>query len=231
MSSLFHGFQRFTITKPMAKPTIHENLVRLPVHSPPPSNPHPPATPAPAPHSEDYVVTPDTYQDWTANATLEKYSLGGSGQVCFFLGPASEIPTNPKDWFTSHLLVGKFGIFASNPTITGCDNCKTQEALHTRVGGTVHLTKALIRHRVPLVGNAPVEYLKENLHWRASTVKGVEVPIADIPSLKVVVQSAGYRLPPAGGIGARPVKLPSARHAPITSGKPGGVDHGDDFNQ
>ena len=197
---------------------------------PPASNPHPSAgtTTAPPP-GRDYVITPDTYQEWTVNATLEKYSLGGSGQVCFFLGPESEIPAKPDDWFTSPILVGKFGIFASDPELTGCANCKNQADAKTRVGGTVHLTKALIRNRIPLVGDEPVEYLKKNLHWRASTVQGVEVPLADIPSLKVIVQSAGYQLPPGGGIGARPHKLPARTHSPITRGRQGGVDHSEDF--
>jgi len=197
---------------------------------PPASNPHPPAGTATAPApGEDYVITPDTYREWTVNATLEKYSLGGSGQICFFLGPANEIPAKPEDWYTSPSFVGKFGIFASDPELTGCANCKDQADAKTRVGGTVHLTKALIRHRIPLVGDEPLEYLQKNLQWRASTVQGVEVPLADIPSLKVMVQSAGYELPPGGGIGARPHRLPFRTHSPITRGRQGGVDHSNDF--
>jgi hypothetical protein len=248
LASLTHGFERLSLSKPTVHPIVRENAVHIPAHTaftalplakkaqvplkaPPPSNPHPPANPAPTPAGDDYVVTPDTYQDWTVNATLEKYALGGSGQICFFLGPANEIPADPKAWATCPILVGKFGVFASNPDLTGCANCKDQADAKTRIGGTVHLTKALIRHRIPLVGDEPVEYLKENLHWRASTVRGDEVPIADIPSMKVVVQSAGYQLPPGGGVGARPHRLPWIRHSPVTRGRTGGVDHGDDFNQ
>ena len=39
----------------------------------------------PHPHPDDYVVTPDTYRDWIANVTLEKYALKGSGRICFLL--------------------------------------------------------------------------------------------------------------------------------------------------
>src|SRR5208282_1539910 len=72
-------------------------------------NPHPPSSPhspqpvpetsdqarplpaaVPAPHPDDYVVTPDTYRDWIANVTLEKYAFKGSGRICFFLGPSAE---------------------------------------------------------------------------------------------------------------------------------------------
>ena len=208
-------------------------------HHHPPSNPHPPQNPPETsdqaqthtvavspPHPDDYVVTPDTYRDWIANVTLEKYALKGSGRVCFFLGPSSEIPANPADWFTSPIYVGAYSIFATNPDITGCENCKDQADKKSRVGGTVHLTKALIRHQIPLTGQEPVDYLKENLHWRCSDVHDQDVPREQIPSLKIIVQSAGYTVPPGG---TRPQRGPWFRHLPITRGRPGGVDHEDEF--
>jgi tyrosinase len=226
--------------------------VQVPLPIPPPANnPHPPPasnnpptssgqpqvavepiTPSlPEAHltGDDYVVTPDTYRDWIANVTLEKYALKGSGRVCFFLGPTNEIPENPSDWFASPIYVGMYTIFATNPVTTGCKNCKDQADKRHRVGGTVHLTKALIRHHIPLTGNEPVNYLKENLHWRLCDVNENEVLREDVPSLKVVVQSAGYTVPP-GGIGRRPLRGPWVRHAPVTRGRPGGVDHEDEFN-
>ena len=197
-----------------------------------PSNPHPPAPnphPAPANPSEDHsVYTPETYQDWIANVTLEKYALGGTGRVEFFIGPREQIPADPADWPLSPIYVGSYTIFARNITETGCGNCKDQAERHVRVGGTVHLTKAMIRNHCPLVGDEPVQYLTENLHWRCSNSKGEEIPRENVPSLKVVVQSAGYEIPP-GGLGTRPVRGPWTRHSAITRGKPGGVNHGNEF--
>lgn len=199
-----------------------------PNHPHPPNNPHPPAAPS-NPEGDDYVVTPDTYRDWIVNCTFEKYALKGSGRVCFFMGPEEEIPEKASDWYASPIYVGSYAIFATNPEISGCDNCKDQAEKKSRVGGTVHLTKALIRRHIPLTGDEPVNYLKENLHWRLSDAHENEIPREDCPSLKVVVQSAGYTLPP-GGVGRRPERSPWERHSPITRGRLGGVDHGDEFN-
>lgn len=179
-------------------------------------------------YRSDYVVTPETYKDWIANVTLEKYALGGSGRVAFFLGPLEEIPADPHEWLTCPIYVGSYTIFATDPETSGCKNCKDQADKKLRVGGTVHLTKALIRRRCPLTGNAPVEYLTENLHWRLCNVEEREIPREEVPSLKIVVQSAGY-LTPHGIIGRRPERAPWTRHAPITSGKPGGVNHAHEF--
>jgi hypothetical protein len=93
----------------------------------------------------------------------------------------------------------------------------------------VYLTKALIRRHIPPTGNEPVNYFKENMHWRLCDINQNEVPSEDVPSLKVVVQSAGYTVPPEG-IGRRPQRNLLERHSPITRGRPGGVDHGDEFN-
>jgi tyrosinase len=174
----------------------------------------------------DYVVTPETYRDWIANVTCEKYALGGSGRIVFFLGPEEQIPSNPSDWYESPLYVGSFSIFATDPALTGCGNCKTQEANKTRVGGTVHLTETLIRCHVPLTGDEPVAYLKENLHWRISNKDENLVAREDVPSLKVVVQSAGYSFTEGDD---RPQRSEWIRHAPVTAGRPGGVNHGGEF--
>jgi hypothetical protein len=160
---------------------------------------------------------PSTYRDWVANVTIEKHALGGSGKVCFFIGDENEIPSNPSQWHQSPLYVGAFSIFATG-----------QVAAEMRIGGTVHLTKALIRHGVPLTGRQPVEYLTQNLRWRVSTVAGEEKSIADIPSLKIIVQSAGYEVP-GGVIGGRPERTGWTKYPEITHGKPGGVNHGDDL--
>jgi Tyosinase C-terminal domain len=90
------------------------------------------------------------------------------------------------------------------------------------------LTDTLIDHHVPLIGDEPVKYLTENLHWRCANSEDHAVPRENVPSLKVVVQSAGYVFPPEG-IGARPERDEWTRHSPVTRGKLGGVNHGHEF--
>jgi hypothetical protein len=86
----------------------------------------------------------------------------------------------------------------------------------------------MIRRRCPLIGEAPVEYLAANLHWRLCDVADHEISRENVPSLKVVVQSAGY-IDGHGIVGRRPERGPWIRHAPITRGKPGGVNAGHEF--
>jgi len=193
---------------------------------PPPSNPHPPPpTEEPQEEHPDYVVTPDTYQDWIVNVTIEKYALNGSGRVCFFVGPENEIPENPADWYTCPIYVGAFTIFAQDPEITECGNCQGQAETGHRIGGTVHLTKCLIRNRISLADGDPVPYLKENLHWRVTNFDDRVFPNEEIPSLKVIVQAAGYDIGPDG----KPRRQTWTRYAEITRGRPGGVDHSHEF--
>src|ERR1700738_7093 len=109
--------------------------------------------------------TPDNYRDWIVNVTLEEHALGASGQVSFFCGPESEIPSNAQEAYKSPIFVGSYSIY----TAPGSPNRDGQ-----RVGGTVHLTKTLIKNHVALTGNKPVEYLTENLHWRCYGIKGLK---------------------------------------------------------
>ena len=213
---------------PEPKPSDPQGGAVPPPQSTPQSHPSGPQGGAVQPANHDYVVTPDNYRDWIANVTLEKYALGGSGRVAFFLGPEDEIPTDPTEWLACPIYVGSFSIFATNPETTGCKNCKDQAEKQLRVGGTVHLTKALIRRRCPLTGDPPVQYLAEYLHWRICDVHGNHIPRENVPSLKVVVQSAGYVDRP-GLIGRRPERAPWTRHSPATRGKLGGVTHGHEF--
>jgi hypothetical protein len=174
---------------------------------------------------DDYVVTPKNYRDWIANITLEFGALGGSGRVCLFLGPDEEIPEKPTEWHTSPIYVGAYDLFALSPNnLERCPNCKDLKANGIHAGGTVYLTEALIRRRIPLVGEEPEKYLKENLHWRCCGFRGV-IPVESIPSLEVIVQSASYVAAP--GVGNGPIdRSPWVVHAPVTSGNPGGIkDH------
>jgi tyrosinase len=163
--------------------------------------------------------SPDNFRDWIANVTLGKFSLGGSGSVMFFLGPVSQIPEDVSEWDTSPICVGGYDIFANNNP-ESCKNCKELQAKNIQVGGTVFLTEALIAHEIPLVGHRPEQYLTENLNWRCKNTRNVEVPLGGIPSLEVVVQSAGYQLTPGGD---RPHRTQWVIHAGVTRGKLGGI--------
>jgi hypothetical protein len=52
------------------------------------------------------LLTEQTYRDWTAKVKLEKYALGGSGKVRFFLGDKEVIPADPRRWFGAPSLDG-----------------------------------------------------------------------------------------------------------------------------
>lgn len=172
------------------------------------------------PGHRGYELNPDTYADWIANVALEKYALGGSGSVDFFIGPKEEIPADPAIWHKSPIHVGGYDIFALQSP-EGCGNCKAQQAKGLRVGGTVFLTKALIRRQIPLVGNEPETYLKENLHWRCRGRAG-EIPRENVAGLEVVIQSAGYTLN-LGRPDGRPQRAPWVIHPDVTRGRPGGI--------
>lgn len=176
--------------------------------------------PAPSnPGHDDYVVTPDTYRDWIVNITIEKYALGGSASIGFFLGNPDDIPANPAEWVLSPNFVGTFDIFANKISQTGCSNCKKQAEQKLRIGGTIHLTKPLIHRQIALVDDDPVDYLTKYLWWRCFDVEGRSVDPADIPSLKVSVHSAPYNIVP----GLDPQRSEYEAHYPVTRGKPGGV--------
>jgi Tyrosinase C-terminal domain len=189
----------------------------------PTTNPHP--APGTAAESSEYNLTPDNYRDWIANVTIEKYALNGSGRVVFFMGKEEDIPASSADWYTCAIYVGSFTIFASNPNQVGCANCQAQAQANVRIGGTVHLTKSLVRRRVPLSGGEPVEYLTKNLHWRVTDVTDHIFPNESVPSLKVVVQSAPSSINNAG----EHVCGPWTRHPEITRGRAGGIDNAEDF--
>ena len=232
------GFAQKALAKPKQAPSatpppvVKGNQIRLaipqqralPMAKAPRAAPAAPkAAPTESDH-EEYVITPENYQDWIVNVTIEKYALNGSGRVCFFLGPEEEIPENSAEWYTSPIYVGAFTIFAQDPRITECGNCKDQAQRQFRIGGTVHLTKALIRRHIPLEDAEPVQYLKENLHWRVTDLTDRRYANEDLPSLRVIVTAAGMEIGPDG----RVHRGPWTRYPEITQGRAGGAqDAGD----
>jgi tyrosinase len=167
----------------------------------------------------DHKVTPDTYREWIVNVSLDKFALGGSGSVTFFLGPEDQIPSDPAEWHTSEIYVGSYDIFAyTDPN--ECRNCKEFQDKGLKVGGTVYLTEPLIHRHVALTGDEPEKYIKENLHWRCHDIDGNVVPNDSIPTLEVVVQSSGYRIVPGQD---RPERTPRKIHEDVTRGRVGGI--------
>jgi tyrosinase len=173
----------------------------------------------------DQEPTVGTYQDWVVNITLEKFALQGMGYVIVFLGPEQEIPSNESEWQTCPIYVGSVNVFASNPDHSECQSCKRQKESGLRVGGSVYLTNTLIDKHVPLIGQAPVDYLKVNLHWRLKDDSDREKSREDVPSLKVLVSSVGYEIGPDGKL----AKKNWVRQVEITRDKAGGVKNADDF--
>jgi hypothetical protein len=186
---------------------VEGNVFRIPKTEASPSN---------VPNS-GYVITPDTYRDWIVNITVEKWALGGSGIVGVFLG--KDIPDNPVEWVRSDDFVGTFDIWTSKVNSIKCSKCKKQAEERSRVGGTIHLTKDLIRRQIALVDQAPIDYLAQNLSWSCLNADGVVIPPDDIPSLKVAVLAAGYEIVP----GLDPQRQPFQIHYEVTRGKAGGV--------
>jgi len=138
------------------------------------------------------LLTAQTYRDWIATVKLDKYALGGSGKVVFFLCNEEAIPADPWLWFGTTLVVGWYGIYTDNPSHSGCINCLGQGQSKYRIGGTVHLTKALEKLRCPLTGPEPVNLLRSSLHWRLCDSKRTEIAAQNVPSLEVSVQSSGF---------------------------------------
>jgi len=141
------------------------------------------------------------------------------------LGPKEQIPENSAEWYTCPIYVGAFTLFAQDPQTTDCDNCQRQAEAGHRIGGTVHLTKSLIRRHIPLADGEPVQYLKENLRWRVTDLTDRRYGNEDLPSLKVIVEAAGYDINPDG----KPVRGPWTRYPEITQGRAGGANHDQDF--
>lgn len=156
---------------------------------------------------------------WIANVQIEKYALGGSGRVTFFLlsknakTDIGAIPSDGLKWHESPQYVGSFSIFASNPRTTGCANCKIQDAEGMTIGGTIHLTTAIEKDmgHDPAIGDV-VDHLKSRLQWRVSKKNGDEVPVVQVPSLKISIHSRVHGVPTW------------IHHPDVTHGRLGGLD-------
>ncbi|KAF5988305.1 di-copper centre-containing protein [Fusarium bulbicola] len=150
---------------------------------------------------EDQIGVPD----YVVDVIYEKFALDGVPfSIHIFVGKPGEAPY----LFTGEdPPVGEIVNFSSPKELegetSGCGNCRSQAADHTKSTGRVVLTNALItrwKNRIPHTPddpNAPkvlqsmkpedvVEFLKHNLHWRVTSL-GRPVDLGRIPSLKVAL--------------------------------------------
>lgn len=137
----------------------------------------------------------------------------------FFLGTESDIPEDPNEWRKLPSYVGVYDIFAyASPD--ECQNCKELQEAGYKVGGTVYLTKALIKRGIALVGDEPEKYLKDQLQVRAySIITGTVYTPETLPSLELSIQSAGYQTTPGVGGPGRPQRGRWQIHRDVTGGR------------
>jgi hypothetical protein len=166
-----------------------------------------------------YELNPDTYQDWIVNLAIDKYALGGSGRIMFFLCPESDIPEDPTEWPKHSDYIGVYDIFAYS-TPDECQNCKALHEAGYKVGGTVYLTKPLIKRGIALIGDEPEKYLKEKLQVRAYSITTGDVYTPEmLPSLELSIQSAGYDATPGVHGPGRPQRKEWQIHRDVTGGR------------
>ena len=114
---------------------------------------------------------------------IDKYALGGSGRIMFFLCPESDIHEDPTEWPKHSDYVGVYDIFAYS-TPDEFQNCKALHETGYKAGETVYLTKPLIKRGIALIGDEPEKYVKDNLQVRAYSITTGDVYTPEtLPSL------------------------------------------------
>ena len=178
----------------------------------------PPATSA-LPASSHNLPSNNKYNEYLTNIRTLKHSLSTTFRVHIFLGA---LPSTALAFSTSPNLVGTF-VALGDSADTGCSKCQRDRENDLMVTGQVPLTIALAE-RVQsgefagLGEGDVVPYLRENLHWRVSLCDGTEVPLGEMPDLKVMVISNEVTLPEAAD--QLPVYAEHVRvHPEVTSGR------------
>lgn len=108
----------------------------------------------------------DTYTEWIANLRVAQDALSSTFFIYVFLG---DFKPDAACWSSDPNLVGMHTIFNSSPDLT-----KRHDLIVT---GTIPLTRTLRRHAADGKLNlsdekAVKDYLKANLHWRVTNVRG-----------------------------------------------------------
>jgi tyrosinase len=76
----------------------------------------------PATQSTIAATAAGQFWDWTAHIKVNKFEIGTSFSILFFLG---SVPENPKEYINSPNLVGAHHEFVNNSS-ERCANCKVQ---------------------------------------------------------------------------------------------------------
>ncbi|KAH6659945.1 common central domain of tyrosinase-domain-containing protein [Truncatella angustata] len=134
------------------------------------------------------IVRNGTYQEYTANIRVNKFTLGASFSIHFFFG---EIPLFPENWELASTKIGSFGVFAGG-------HAHGMEALH--IGGTVPLTSALVDLvSVGRLSNLETEvvepYLRENLRFTVMHINGTAVDPNAVDNLHISVVCSAVQTP------------------------------------
>ncbi|KAF9023673.1 hypothetical protein BDZ89DRAFT_955396, partial [Hymenopellis radicata] len=148
--------------------------------------------------------------DWTACIELDKFELGCSFSVIFFLG---EVPTDPEDWLCCDTLVG-----THNVLVYPGPAANSRKFL---MKGGVRLDYAIAqRSGLSSLEPSVVEpYLAQALQWRVRKTDGTP---AELKSLEVYVLCTPLSYPPGDIF---PVAGETCRYNSITYGRPGGSRH------
>ncbi|KAF8465021.1 common central domain of tyrosinase-domain-containing protein [Kalaharituber pfeilii] len=153
---------------------------------------------APPTTEEDNELTLD---DYIAEITYNRYELNGGEpyRIYIFVGPKEDQGSDSSNWAHSKVLVGTLYTF-SNPTGAlgpedgRCGNCVRQSTNKALSRVQIPLIHGLIKRlekKDPKLGSYKPEvvvgYLREHLHWAAARASGTEIPLKDLPSLRVAV--------------------------------------------
>ncbi|KAJ3555443.1 hypothetical protein NM688_g2573 [Phlebia brevispora] len=146
------------------------------------------------------------YNEYVVNVLVDRFANNGrTFLVNLFLG---EVPDDPSSWETASKF-GSVAIFGGSQYASGnCANCANQAANPERrlVTGQVTITMTLldlIEAKEEVYGevlgslhkNEVARFLKKSLHWRIVKLGNAELPLSEVPSLKVSVAVATATLP------------------------------------
>ncbi|KAJ3555446.1 hypothetical protein NM688_g2572 [Phlebia brevispora] len=150
------------------------------------------------------------YNEYVVNVLVDRFANDGmTFLVNLFLG---EVPDDSSSWETANKL-GSVAIFGGTQYATGnCANCANQASSQERrlVTGQITITTTLLdlieaKEEVhgevlgSLHKNEVARFLKKNLHWRIVKIGNAELPLSEVPSLKISVAVATATLPTEEG--------------------------------
>ncbi|MCJ1382861.1 hypothetical protein MMC17_005974 [Xylographa soralifera] len=183
--------------------------------------------------AESHVVKNGKLRYWECLVRFEKFTVGGSFDVLFFIGDFA--PSTGK-WFRDKNMVGTVFNWA-NADLEACPNCRVQATGGLVVADQIQLTHSLLDYITSgqlvhgsrlesLEPEAVVPFLTRNLHWRILDNVGKEHQREDIGGLKVQVMERLVSLPLLEGDEA--VYEDYTVWADVTHGRPGGVNRGEE---